>query len=86
MLISNLAEHPTLLVTGPPTVPGRDLNPGPLSFEASAALTELTRPVFCHVLCYTCHSPNIWTIRFSHVKIKISYDDKFIFSKNIVCK
>ncbi len=25
------------------TVPGRDLNPGPLSFEASALLTELTR-------------------------------------------
>ncbi len=31
-------------MTGPPTVPGWDLNPGPLSFEASALLTELTRP------------------------------------------
>ncbi len=31
-------------MTWPPTVPGRDLNPGPLSFEASALLTELTRP------------------------------------------
>ncbi len=28
-------------MTGPPTVPGWDLNPGPLSFEASALLTEL---------------------------------------------
>ncbi len=28
-------------MTGPPTVPGRDLNTGPLSFEASARLTEL---------------------------------------------
>ncbi len=31
-------------MTGPPTVPGMDLNPGPLSFETSALLTELTRP------------------------------------------
>ncbi len=31
-------------MTGLPTVPDRDLNPGPLSFEASAFLTELTRP------------------------------------------
>ncbi len=31
-------------MTGPPAVPGRDLNPGPLSFEASALPTELTRP------------------------------------------
>ncbi len=36
-------------MTGPPTVPGRDLNPGPLSFEASALLTELTRPVLYHL-------------------------------------
>ncbi len=28
----------------PPTVPGLDLNPGPLSLEAVARLTELTMP------------------------------------------
>ncbi len=33
-----------IIVTGPSTVPGRDLNPGHLSFEASALLTEVTRP------------------------------------------
>ncbi len=35
-------------MTGPPTVPDRDLNPGPLSFEASSLLTELFMefPVF----------------------------------------
>ncbi len=31
-------------MNGPSTVPCRDLNPSPLSFEASALLTELTRP------------------------------------------
>ncbi len=31
-------------MTRPPTLPSRDLNPGPLSYEASALLTELTRP------------------------------------------
>ncbi len=37
-----------IIVTRPPTVPGRDLNEGPLSFEASALLTELTRPVMVY--------------------------------------
>ncbi len=32
-----------IIVTGPPTVHGWDLNPGPLSFEASPLKTELTR-------------------------------------------
>ncbi len=41
-----------IIVTGPPTVPGRDLNPGPLSFEASALLTELTSTKYSHVLPY----------------------------------
>ncbi len=31
-------------MTRPPTVPGWDLNPGPLSCEASALLTALKRP------------------------------------------
>ncbi len=31
------------MVTGPPTVLGWDFNTGPLSFEASALMTELTR-------------------------------------------
>ncbi len=31
-------------MTEPPTVPGRDLNPGPLRLEESAFLTELMRP------------------------------------------
>ncbi len=44
-LISNLAEHPhIIIVTGPSTLPGWALNSGPLSFEAIALLTELTRP------------------------------------------
>ncbi len=43
-LVFNLAEHLTLLVTRLPTVPGWDLNPGPLSLEANALLTELMRP------------------------------------------
>ncbi len=51
-LISNLAEHiHIIIVTGPPTVPGRELNPGPLSFEASALLTELTRPALPVATC-----------------------------------
>ncbi len=49
-LISILAEHPTL-VSGSPTVPGQDLNPGPLSFEASALLTELMRPDHVQYIC-----------------------------------
>ncbi len=32
-------------MTGPSTVPGWDLNPGPLSLEEGALLTELRRPV-----------------------------------------
>ncbi len=31
-------------MTGPPTVPGLTLIPGPLSLEESDLLTELTRP------------------------------------------
>ncbi len=31
-----------IIKTGPPTVPCWDLNPGPLSLEESAFLTELT--------------------------------------------
>ncbi len=44
-LVFNLAEHPT--------VPGRDLNPGPLSrsLEEGAILTELTRPNILPYLC-----------------------------------
>ncbi len=41
-------------MTGPPTIPGQDLNPGFLSLEESALLTELMRlsqskivPLFC---------------------------------------
>ncbi len=33
-----------IIVTGPPTVPGQDLNPGRLSLEESSLLSELTRP------------------------------------------
>ncbi len=33
-------------MTGPPTVHGRDLNTGPLNFEESALLTELTMAVY----------------------------------------
>ncbi len=40
---SGWATH-IIIVTGPPTLPGQDLNLGPLSFEASAFLMELTRP------------------------------------------
>ncbi len=44
-LISNLAEHPILLYwPGHPLYLAGIWNPGPLSFEASALLTELTRP------------------------------------------
>ncbi len=32
------------IVTRPPTVPGRDLNPAPLSLGESSLLTELMRP------------------------------------------
>ncbi len=32
-----------IIVTGPPTVPSRDLNPGPLSLQENALLTELMR-------------------------------------------
>ncbi len=39
-------------MTGPPTVPVRDLNPGPLNFEASALPTELTRPD-CMILSFS---------------------------------
>ncbi len=43
-LVFNLVEHPhSIIVTGPPTVPGQHLNPGPLNLEASALLPELTR-------------------------------------------
>ncbi len=48
-------------MTGPPTVPGRDLNPGPLSFEASALLTELTRPDKSQILLYL----SLWLL-YSH--------------------
>ncbi len=33
-----------IIVAGPPTVPGRHLNPRPLSLEESALLTKLMRP------------------------------------------
>ncbi len=33
-----------IIVTGPPSVPGWDLNPGTLSLEAGILLTKLTRP------------------------------------------
>ncbi len=33
-----------IIVTRPPTVPDQYLNPGPLSLEANALLTELIRP------------------------------------------
>ncbi len=41
-------------MTRPPTVPGRDLNPGPLSYEASTLLTELTRPVLIDINTEDC--------------------------------
>ncbi len=31
-------------MTGPPTVPGWNMNPGPLNLEESAVLGELTMP------------------------------------------
>ncbi len=33
-----------IIVTGPPCIPGQDLNPGPFSLVKSALLTDLTRP------------------------------------------
>ncbi len=50
------------MVTGPPTVLGWDLNPGPLNFEASALLTELTRPDdIVDKLCCNCFMANACT-------------------------
>ncbi len=37
-----------IIVAVPPTVPGWNLTPGPLSFEASALPTELTRLDYKH--------------------------------------
>ncbi len=53
-----MASIHIIIVTGPPTVPGWDLNPGPLSFEASALLTELTIPdkLYITYLCTVYHA------------------------------
>ncbi len=37
-------EPQLIIMTGPPTVPCWDLNPGPLSLEANTLQTELTKP------------------------------------------
>ncbi len=54
-LVFNLAAPHIYIVNGPPTVPGRDLNPGPLSLDESALPTELMRPDLFIKVSYTCY-------------------------------
>ncbi len=53
-----------IIVTGPPTLPGEDLNPGPLSLDESPLLTELTRPEYIELDkdSGTCRVTYNWTL------------------------
>ncbi len=64
--LSGRAPH-IIIVAGPPTVPGRELNPGPLSFEASQVWTYY---IVIHVLIdYTHVSPNC---TYNNISIRIT--------------
>ncbi len=54
-------------MTGPLTVHGFDLNPGPLRFEASALLTELT-----YHAALSCQTP-LMSVQF--ILLQVTYDE-----------
>ncbi len=74
-------------MAGPPTVPGRELNPGPLSFEASALLTELTRPVShtpAKIICIVSHTPVRIPCMVSHSCQNPVYGQSRLMSESLV--
>ncbi len=71
-------------MTGPATVPGRDLNPGPLSLEESALLTELTGPdergiIILTRIVFIGNFNNIITKAY----VKLEVEEETIYNTNI---